>query len=207
MDGKKFARAEAFRFGWEKMKKHLWFFAGMLFVVMAVNGLQSYFSHLNPMFFPVAHVAGTVFFWVLGFVVQVGLIRVALRLHDGAPAGFAQLFAEWSLFLKYLAGSILYAMIVLGGLVLLIVPGVMWAVRFQFFSYFIIDRNAGPVEALKLISKATEGARLDIFWFDLACLGAVILGFLAFFIGIFAALPTVMMATVFVYRKLQPQMT
>ena len=202
----RFTRKEAFGFGWEKMAQHFWFFAGMLFVVMVAGGLQNYFSELNPKLFPAAHVVGTLVFWVVGLILQMGLIRVALQLHDGAATGFAQLFADYGLFFKYLAGTVLYSLIILGGLILLIVPGVMWSVRFQFYAYFIIDKGAGPVEALKLSSKLTEGARLDIFWFDLACMGAAILGILALFVGLFAAIPTVIMANAYVYRKLLPQL-
>ncbi|MDD5019826.1 MAG: hypothetical protein PHH75_05130 [Candidatus Omnitrophica bacterium] len=198
-----FTCKEAFGFGWEKMKKHLWFFVGILVSMMVVSGIQNFFSELKNQ--PAASFFGTLAFWAIGLVLQMGIIRVTLQLHDGAPTGFDQLFADWKLFLKYLAGSILYSLIVLGGLILLIVPGIMWAVRFQFFSYFIIDKNAGPVASLKLSSKATEGVRWDVFWFDLACMGAIILGVLALFIGLFAAIPTVMMATAFVYRKLQLQ--
>ncbi len=202
MATKRFTRKEAFDFGWEKMARHFRFFAGILLVVMTAGWLQDYFSKLNPRLFPVACIVGTVFFWVVGLVIQIGLVRIALQLHDGAPTGFVQLFADYGLFFKYLAGTILYSLIVLGGLILLIVPGVMWSVRFQFYAYFIVDRNAGPVEALKMSSTLTEGARLDIFWFDLACIGALILGALVLFVGLFAAIPTVMMANVYLYRKL-----
>ncbi|QAT17699.1 hypothetical protein BU251_08180 [Candidatus Velamenicoccus archaeovorus] len=206
MEAKRFTRQEAFGFGWEKMKKHFWFFAGALLIVMAASGVQSYFSHLNPKLFPVAHVVGTFVFWAVGLVVQMGMIRVTLQIHDGAPTGLGSLFADYGLFFKYLASSVLYSLIVLGGLILLVVPGFMWAVRFQFFSYFIIDKKAGPVEALKLSSKVTEGIRWDIFWFDLVGIGVVLLGMAALLIGIFAAIPTVMMATVYIYRKLLPQL-
>jgi uncharacterized membrane protein len=206
MATQRFTRKEAFSFGWEKMAKHFWFFFGILIVVMIAGGLQDHFSKLDPKIFPAAYVIGTLFFWAVGIIIQMGLVRVALQLHDGVSTGFDQLFADYTLFFKYLAGTILYSLIVLGGLILLIVPGVMWSVRFQFYAYFIIDKGAGPVEALKLSSKLTEGARLDIFWFDLACFGAAILGVLALFVGLFAAIPTIMMANVYVYRKLLPQL-
>jgi uncharacterized membrane protein len=201
MEAKRFMRAEAFRFGWEKMKKHFWLFMGIFVVVVIISGLQNFFSDLQNR--PFAAFLGTLAFWAIGMIANIGMIRIALQLHDGTPTGFDQLFADWRLFFKYLFGTILYSLIVMGGLILLIVPGVMWSVRFQLCTYFIVDKGAGPVEALKLSSEATKGARMDIFWFDLACFGVMILGILALVVGIFAAMPTIMMAGAYVYRKLQ----
>ena len=50
---------------------------------------------------------------------------MSLRLSDKENAGYADLFSCFPLFFKYLIGSILYGLIVIGGLLLLIIPGII----------------------------------------------------------------------------------
>ena len=105
------------------------------------------------------------------------------------------------LFFKYLIGSILYGLIVLGGMLLLIIPGIIWMIKFQFFSYLIIE-GLGPVEALKKSAQITRGAKRELFVFGFILVGITILGVLCLFIGLFATIPTTLLAVAFVYRKL-----
>jgi uncharacterized membrane protein len=90
-------------------------------------------------------------------------------------------------------------------MILLIIPAIIWGIKFRFFSYFIIDKGAGPIEALKRSSSITMGAKWDLFLFGLLLIGINILGFLALVIGLFATIPTSMVAIAFVYRKLLTQ--
>jgi len=134
-----------------------------------------------------------------------GVNQIALRFCDGEKGEFADLFSCFPLFFKYLFGSILYRLIVLGGIILLIIPGIIWAIKFQFFSYFIVDKGLGPIESLKRSSAITRGAKWDLFLFGLL-LGLInLLGAICLFIGLFATVPTAMVAMAFVYRKLLAQ--
>jgi uncharacterized membrane protein len=109
------------------------------------------------------------------------------------------------LFFKYLIGDILYGLIIIGGLILLIIPGIIWAIQFQFFGYLIIDKGLGPIEALKKSSKITKGAKWDLFLLGILLVLINILGALALLVGLFATIPTTMIANAFVYRKLLSQ--
>ena len=79
-----------------------------------------------------------------------GLIRIPLRLHDNKGVGFTDVFSCFLLFFNYLFGAILYGLIIFVGIILLIIPGIIWAIKFQFYSYFIVDEGLGPIEALKM---------------------------------------------------------
>ena len=72
---------------------------------------------------------------------------------------FADLFSYFPLFFKYLSGSILYELIIVGGMILLIIPDIIWRIKFQFFSCFIVDKGVGPIEALKRSSVITKDAK------------------------------------------------
>ena len=109
------------------------------------------------------------------------------------------------MFFKYLIGSILYGLIVFAGTILLIIPGIIWGIQFCFYDYFIIDKGLGPIEALKRSSAITRGVKWDLFVFSLILLGINLLGALCLLIGLFATIPTTMVAIAFVYRKLLAQ--
>jgi uncharacterized membrane protein len=86
--------------------------------------------------------------------------------------------------------------------ILLIVPGVIWAIKYQFYGYLIIDKKMGVMEALKKSAEMTDGIKLDLFGLGLVLLGVIILGALVLGVGLLAAIPTVWLATAYVYRKL-----
>jgi uncharacterized membrane protein len=135
-----------------------------------------------------------------------GLIRIAIRFCDNEKGGFADLFSCFPLVFKYLFSSILYVLVVFGGMILLIIPGIIWAIKFQFFSYFIVDRGLGPIEALKRSAVITKGVKWDLFVFRLLLMGINLLGVLCLLIGLFATIPMTMVAVAFVYRKLLAQL-
>jgi uncharacterized membrane protein len=96
----------------------------------------------------------------------------------------------------------LQALIVIGGFILLIIPGIFFALRLQFTCYLIVDKNLGPVEAVKTSWKITKGNAWNLFFLGIL-LGLInILGLLCLIVGLFVTVPLTMLATTFVYRKL-----
>jgi uncharacterized membrane protein len=191
----KFYKSEAVQFGWNTMKSNLGFFIGLLIVLVSFNFIASF---IESMIISIAY-------FVFDMIITMGLIRITLRLHDNKRGEFADLFSCFPLFFKYLFGSILYWLIVLAGMILLIIPGIIWGIKFQFFSYFIVDKGLGPIEALKKSSLITTGAKWDLFMLVLLLILINLLGALCLVIGLFATVPTTMMAYAFVYRKLLTQ--
>lgn len=205
MTTKKFSKGEAIRFGWNTMKSNLGFFIGLLIVVALIIFVPSIISELIKEEALPLSIIIDIATWVLQLVIGMGLIKIALRFCDNEKGEFADFFSCFPLFFKYLFGSILYGLIMLGGLILLIIPGVIWGIKFQFFSYFIVDKGFGPIEALKKSSAITRGAKWDLFLFGLL-LGLInLLGAFCLLIGLFATIPATMIAVAFVYRKLLTQ--
>ena len=140
--------------------------------------------------------------FVVKNLVDIGLIKIALKFNDNQKVDYKDLFSGTKVFWKYVGGSILYGLIVFAGFLLLIIPGIIWSIKFQYYSYLIIDKGLGPIDALKQSSTITQGLKWDLLVFNLALIGVLILGFLALFVGLFWAIPTNMLATAYVYRKL-----
>jgi hypothetical protein len=82
---------------------------------------------------------------------------------------------------------------------------VILAIKFSLCYYFVIDKGLGPINALKASSMATAGAIDSLAVFGILCCLINMLGVLCFFVGLFATIPTVMVAMAAVYRNLSDQ--
>ncbi len=205
MRPQKFSKSEAIQFGWTTTKNNLGFFIGLLIVIGLFYFVLDFIIELIKDEALILSSIMSIIFWVLDIVIQMGLIRISLRFCDNGKGEFADLFSCFPLFFKYLFGSILYGLIVVGGMILLIIPGIIWGIKFQFFSCFIVDKGVGPIEALKRSSAITKGAKWDLFLFNLL-LGLInLLGAICLLIGLFVTIPTTMVAWAFVYRRLLAQ--
>jgi hypothetical protein len=211
LDRKYFNFSDVLGYGWRVMKTNFWFFVGIGLVFLIVTYLpivaRVVVKSLN---LPKASditlgILLRVLGWVIHIVVAIGLIKIALGFCDEQKPPFATLFDAWDCFWRYLGAGILYCLIVLGGLILLIVPGIIWAVKFSLCYYFVIDKGLGPIEALKASSRATMGVKWRLFGFGILCALINLLGMLCLLVGVFATYPTVLIAGVLVYRQLSAQ--
>lgn len=201
-----FSKSEAVLFGWNALKKNSRFFIGLLAIMIALNILFSLimfsFSEEAPQALVMA--AGIVFV-IFETLIGMGIIKICLKFCDQEPARYGELFSAYPLLLNYIAGSIIYGIMVTTGLLFLVVPGLYLALKHQFYSYSIIDQRKGPLQAIKMSGVLTEGVKwnLALFWLMLA--GINILGMLALGVGLAVTIPLSWLATAYVYRRLQMQ--
>lgn len=196
----KFSKGEAIKYGWNTMKQWFWPFAGIVLIQTLVSWLPQLVIDETADIFA-AYILFSVIIFILETLISMGITKIALGVIDNQEFKFADLFSAYPLFFKYLLGGILYGLIVCAGLILLVIPGIIWGIRFRFYFYLIIDKNLGPIEALKTSWKITKGSAWNLFLFELLLVGIIIIGFLALFVGIFAAIPTMWLALAFAYRK------
>ena len=198
---KQFSIEEAVRFGWQTTKTNFKFLIKIILIIMAAYILTSWVSNALEDA-PVLNVVASILFWVLHIVLDIGLVKIALKLTADQKPELADLFNHYPLFWKYLGGAILSGLIILGGLILLIVPGIYFAVKLQFVTYLIIDQGLGPIDAIKKSWEITGGNFWNLFLFGLVIVLINVLGFLALVVGLLWAIPTAAIATAFVYKKL-----
>lgn len=201
----KFSISEALSVGWAGMKANFWFFVGLLLIIMALMAVVPLvltgFPQAEQQFRLQDFVAG-IWQLVFGILVNIAVVVVTLQVVDGQKPSYSALFDRAHLFWRFLGANILYNLIIAGGLLLLIIPGIIWGIKYSFFRYFVVDKGMGPVEALKHSGRVTDGQKWRLFLFGLV-LGLVnVAGALALGIGLLATIPTTMLATAFVYSKL-----
>ncbi|OGG54886.1 hypothetical protein A3C20_03200 [Candidatus Kaiserbacteria bacterium RIFCSPHIGHO2_02_FULL_55_25] len=194
------------RFGWETFKKRPWFFIGVMAVIWVVSGVFSQMSSYANETSGAAVVFALVgvFVGVVGqLLVKMGTISFTLKAHDAPEAArFEDLWAPEK-FWSYFLASILVGLIVVVGILLLIVPGIMWALRFMFVPYLIIDRKLDVSAAMRESSRITLGHKWQLLGL-VVVLGLLnILGLLALVVGLLVTVPVTMLAVVHAYRTLE----
>lgn len=102
--------------------------------------------------------------------------------------------------------SLLYGLLVTLGLVLLLVPGIIWSLQYGQFTTIIVDKKMGPLAALKYSKKITRRSLMEIGILGLKLLGLNILGALILGVGLLATIPVSMFAGYVVYRKLSNEL-
>ena len=205
MQEKKFSIEEALRFGWENTKSHFGFFAILLVVVFIISAMFSVIENITMREMQLVSLAARLVSAVVSLILGMGLVRISLKFVDGQPAEFSDLFSGMQNFISYAAASILYGLMVFCGFILLIIPGIILLIQFQFATYSIVDEQTRPIEALKRSAQLTKGTKLNLLLFGLVILLLNFAGLLAFIIGLFVSIPVSMLATAYVYRQLSQQ--
>lgn len=195
-----FSKKEAFLSGWRNFKERPFFLIGLFILTTIISAISGF----------VAEEVGTggvgFVLSLLDFAIQViigmGITLIMLRVHDGVDTNYGDLLEPLHLFWKYLAMTILVLVVILMGLLLLIIPGIIAGIALSFASYLVIDRNLGPVEAMKESLRITNGHKWNLLLFGLSVLFFNILGALFFGVGLLITIPISALATVYVYRWL-----
>ena len=91
--------------------------------------------------------------------------------------------------------------LVIASVIVLVPTTIAWLV-FGFYPYFIVDKRMGPVEALQASMRATKGSRMALLGLAVVSFLIVIAGLLCFVVGVFVAIPVVVVAWALAYRRL-----
>lgn len=189
-----FSSAEALRYGWNTTRanlKPLLILSGVgAFLALLEAGLERS---------PILRIAVQLLQMALWLV----FIRAALRLHDGQPLDLSRWNELLRGFWSYLLASVLVGLIFAGGLILLIVPGVIWLLTYGWAGFLVADRDLDPVAALKESRRLTVGMRWQLLAFGLLLVGVNLLGALALGVGLLVTVPTSALAAAHVFRRLQ----
>jgi hypothetical protein len=225
----RFSNKDALQFGWQTVRNKLGYFIGLSLVFILASvilaPLQATFSDS-----PVAAMIMAILSIALTLIVDLGFMKITLQIYDGEATDFPDLFRSYDLSPRYFLSTVLYCLLLLVALipgiivmsllpsdtgvenigyiqgilvaVLCLVPVAFCLVKFYFFGYFIIDREAGPLEAFKLSAQLTKGATWQIAILFLILFAVVIAGILAVLVGLLVAYPVALLASTYAYRKL-----
>jgi len=198
-----FSIKESLIVGWEAFKVHYRLFAPIVFISIAISLAAEYIGNRDTLGLGLIVMA-------VGFIAQIivgmGLIKIALSITAGGTPVFDDIFSPTHLFFSYIGAAVLYALIVLGGFLLLIVPGLIWLVSYWLFQYALIDQERGAFAALAEAKRISRGVRWHLFLLILTTGMLNFAGVLVFFVGLFITIPVTTVATAHIYRQLQKRL-
>jgi hypothetical protein len=199
--------------------------------VPAINDVIAAHPYLSSLVLVALDLATTFFSFVVSIVLGIGMIKIALSFCDEQKPAIGTLFDARDCFWRYAGATILYGSIMLLGIivpcaltlrllrathfpyllpliilfVIVIVFAVRFGIQFGLCYYFVIDKGLGPVQAFKASSRTTMGVKWQLLGFGISCGLINLLGLLCLVVGVFAAYPTVLVASALVYRQLVAQ--
>jgi len=200
-----FSKKEAIVFGWEKFKENM----ALLVTVFVIIGIVSFLFDKADKLEAVLPVF--IFIWFVGFLVRtvldMGATRIALRLYSGENTSIGDMFGESSLLIKFLLAEVLSVLAVLIGLAFFIVPGIILGLGLFFVPYIVLDKELGPVDALKDSWRLAKGHKWNLLMFVIILVFLNFIGVMAFGVGLLVTLPISFLASVHVYKWLDKQDT
>ncbi len=222
MTKSKFYIAEAFKFGWHTVIKNLGLFIPAAIIILFVKIIYALTSqHMQKgMIFLVFFII----FLIVSVALQLGIIKICLGESRERKMRLADLFSCLTTrkLLHGIVGSIIYQLIVIAGClialafanilhlpfltilagILLIFPGIYFAIKYKFFIYFILDKSNNAGESLKASAIITRNHMWKLFLFYILIFIINIIGVLVIGVGLLVTLPLSMLAEAHVYRKL-----
>jgi uncharacterized membrane protein len=205
-----FTAGSCISFGWEIFKKRFWFFVGVTLLAMIAYGIidsiTRSFTGTSSMQMTTSRALINLLMTIIRLAVDMflgmGFIAFFLKAHDALDQ--VKLSDIWHPhpFWKYTGASLLTGIIVVIGFILLIVPGIFAMIVFAFTTYLVIDRNLGPIEALKESARLTKGHRWLLLGLFFLVLLINILGAICLLVGLLVTIPVTSMAIIHAYRSL-----
>lgn len=112
---------------------------------------------------------------VVNTYLQIGIMLYMLRIARGEGTDLAALFGGFPYLLYGLVIQIIVGLATFVGFLLLIVPGIIFALMLSQALFMLIDQRAGVIDSLKLSAEAMKGNKLTVFaiWIVAVPLGTV----------------------------------
>lgn len=193
---------QAVNFAWPIFKKRIGLFTGVLLTILgawaALEIVVIAGQRFGILLWAAAHLAFLIF--VAG--IEVGFLQICLALYDGGEPKFTDTFKLLSLGPRFLAGQLLYLLMVVVGLLFLVVPGVYLSLRYALFGFCMAAGETNPLRSLQKSSILSAGVtayllRIFVALLVLNAFGAVLLG-----LGLFITVPVSVLMLTAVYRQL-----
>lgn len=206
-----FSPTEAIAYGWDAARANIAPLAVIAVVVLAAQIISGWLQRAfdDSGLALVGSIAST----FVSLMISLGLIRAALAIVDGRVPQIDDVLSTRDL-VPYAIASLLVAIIVGVGFVLLVIPGLIAAFLLQFFGYAIVDRTdrvaegtaavmqSDPVGALRASFQVTTRNVASVFVLGVLVVLVNIAGFLACGVGLLVTVPLTSIAIAYAWRWL-----
>ena len=135
-------------------------------------------------------------------VLQLFVIRATLMIMRGEPLDASKVMSTDRLG-NYLVGAIIVGVLTFVGFILCILPGIAVGIFVLFWGYFLVDKDMSPIEAITASFNLVKDNFGTVIVFWLLTILATIAGAIVCGVGLIVAIPVVVIATGYMYKRLQ----
>ena len=135
----------------------------------------------------------------------VASIRIILQIARNQTPNFALLMQSAPFMVRTFLATLLFGFLAVIGFILFIIPGIYVVLTYWNYTYFIVDRNCGVMEAFRLANAHASGNRLNVFVIGVIISGLGILGVMALCLGWIATSPFCLLLLVITYLTMTGQ--
>lgn len=195
---------DAISYGWSKFSGNAGVWIVFMLAAFVIQGLISgifngfdFTSEATD--FTLLNAVGSIVTAIVGYLIQAAFVRGALAETDGQRPAFGTFLQVGPI------GAVILAGLLVGigtsiGLVLCIIPGLVFAFFAWWTMQFVIDRNQDAVTAIKSSFNAVKSNAGTLFLLALALFGINIVGALLCLIGLLVTVPVSIIAVTYAYR-------
>jgi uncharacterized membrane protein len=133
---------------------------------------------------------------------SLGFTRIGLDFYDYQTSSIRQLFSGLPLLFTGFILGIIYKIIVSFGMILLIVPGIIFMIKYGFYELILVDKKTGILDSLRQSAELTNGAKWQVFGLLFVFSIIKLLSMLFMGLGLLITYPAFILAQTYVYRKL-----
>jgi uncharacterized membrane protein len=192
---------DAISYGWGAYWKNV---GPMVVIVLIIVAIEIVFSIIGS---AIGGTVATILFglvgWLLGLFLGLGLFRVSLAITRGERADVNVLFKSEG-YGPYIVASILFGIGFYIGLILCIVPGIIFAVVFGFYGFVAAEQGDAAVatDTLRRAAEITRGYRWQLFGLALVLALINLVGALLCGVGLLFTVGITLIAWAYTYRRL-----
>ena len=195
---------DALSYGWNAYWKNI---GPMLVIAVVVVLIQIAFSAVaSSIDATVPRVLVQIIGNLVGLLITLGWLRVALGITNGVKPELADVFKAEGYGIFLLASILFYIGTVIG-LILLIIPGIIFIATFGFYGFVIVERGDGVavLESLQRSAELTRGHRWTLFGMAIVLFLVNIVGLIVCFVGVVFTLGITLITWAYLYRALNGQ--
>ncbi len=174
--------------GWSKFTSRPLYLIGVTFIFIVLFILTS---------------AQSVAMAALSAIIYTGYLSVMFKYYHEGDMVLDDLFSVDGRWIHLGFLLLIKTLLILLGLAFFIVPGIYLAVRFMFSELYIIDRGMRPIEALRASYCLTEGSWWKLFLFSVIAALLMVIGLMAFVVGVAAVSAVLTFALISIYYSLR----
>ena len=132
--------------------------------------------------------------------IKIGVAFAYLKAARNDPPAIKDMFEAFQNYWNAVLAGFLVAVIVLFGLLLLIVPGIIFGCKLWFTPYLVVDRKMSAIEAMKESWRMTTGHAWKVFFVGVLGIPITFAGILCLIVGVIISVMWITLAFASLYH-------